>query len=321
MFYVLNVKQWLEEVLLASQEKNLDPQDSIFILLVFSSLDFSFTNFFRKRRRQISEYSGHNVHIITPMIFQDDTVRDDDWRRLTDGFSDSGIKISNRPSAIIFRLEKRVEKTGYEPRYIAAFELPEFSEFEPRIRDLVSICIARRQNETRLTHELTTLFESKNLVRETPERTPLSDAQIEEIFYAPRVFISYSSADIKTVLKLRQEFVRRNVLAWVDKFELTPAEYSKKEIDTALRHCDALVVVLSRNSKQSNWIAYEGAFFSGDGRDRPVFPIVLDEEGKAQANNLPFLRDRVFVDLSNPELSSNSLQMLLELLADLGRSN
>jgi hypothetical protein len=104
MFYVFNVQQWLDEVVSACSENSLDSEDSVFVLLIFSSLNFDFVTFFRDRKPQISQYSGKNVHIFTPMIFDEDVVPDGEWRFIREGFSNTGIQLSNRPSAILFHL-------------------------------------------------------------------------------------------------------------------------------------------------------------------------------------------------------------------------
>ena len=51
------------------------------------------------------------------MIFDNDVVPDNEWQLLRHGFSEAGIPLSSRPSAILFRLRKRSEATGFDPYY------------------------------------------------------------------------------------------------------------------------------------------------------------------------------------------------------------
>lgn len=202
MFYVFNVQQWLDEVVSACFENHLDPEDSVFVLMMFSSLDFEFVTFFRDRKPQISQYSGTNVHIFTPMIFNEDVVPDGEWRMIRDGFSNAGIPLSNRPSAILFHLRKRTAATGYDPHYFAAFELPAFRRFEEGLRDFVDACIAHRRDGGHLARELGTLLRAQNLVHKIERGTPLSGWPITDVLHAPKVFISYAHDDKHSVLDL-----------------------------------------------------------------------------------------------------------------------
>lgn len=319
MFYVFNVQQWLDEVVSACFENHLDPEDSVFALLMFSSLDFEFVAFFRDRKPQISQYSGKNVHIFTPMIFDEDVVPDGEWRLIRDGFSEAGIPLSNRPSAILFHLRKRAAATGYDPDYFAAFQLPAFGTFEKGLRDFVDACISHRRDKGRLARELGTLFHAPNLVRRIERDTPLSGWPITDVLHAPKVFISYAHGDKQSVLDLYHQLKAGRAKLWLDQFELSPGALFQQEIETALRASDAVLMVLSHNSNRSKWVSFEGAMFYGQGNKKPIIPVVLDEEGKSLASELPFLKGRLYVDLSNPQAREESVTKLSSALSELQR--
>jgi hypothetical protein len=321
MFYVHNVEKWLDEVISACSENGLDPEDSVFVLLMFTSLDTDFVAFFRDRKPQISQYSGENVHIFTPMIFKKGVVSDGEWRAIRNGFDKAGITLSNRPSAILFRLRKRGDATGFEPHYFAAFELPKFDEFEHGLRDFVDNCIAHRNDEARLTRELGLLLNSPNRVGEVSPKTPLAHWPITDTLHAPKVFISYSHADRQSVLNLYHRLKKSRVKLWLDQFELAPGALFQPEIEHALRTSDAALVVLSRNTDKSKWVSFEGAFFYAQGGDKPIFPVVLDEEGKSLADELPFLKGRSYVDLSNAAAQRRSVAKLSSELSALQRAS
>lgn len=239
MFYIFNVQKWLNEVLSACFENHLNPEDSVFALLIFSSLDFEFVAFFRDRKPQISQYSGRNVHIFTSMIFDEDVVPDDEWRLIKDGFSEAGIRINNRPLAILFHLRKRAETTGYDPHCFAGFQLPAFSLFETRLRDFIDACISHRQDGDLLARELGILFGAPNLVHHIDRDTPLSGCPITDVLHAPKVFISYAHGDKQSVLELYSLLNVGQAKLWLDQFELYPGELIQQEIEKALRSSDA----------------------------------------------------------------------------------
>lgn len=319
MFYVFNVQHWLDEVVSACSENDLDPEDSVFVLLMFSSLDFDFVTFFRDRKPQISEYSGENVHIFTPMIFDGDIVPDREWRLIRDRFSHAGISVSNRPSVILFHLQKRREATGYDPHYFAAFELPAFNRFELGLRDFVDACISHRKNETRLTRELGILFNAPNCVRHVSRDTPLSEWPITDVLHAPKVFISYSHADKQSVIDLYHQLKASKVKLWLDQFELFPGVLFQQEIERALRASDAVLIALSRNSSSSKWLPFEGSFFYAQNNRKLIIPVVLDDEGKSLVRELPFLQGRLYVDLSSAEAREESVKWLSSALSELQR--
>ncbi len=91
MFYVFNVHEWLTEVITACNENQLSPEESLFALALFSSLDEEHVRFFRDRKSQVSSYSGENVHIFTPIIYED-VIPDNEWRELRDDFNRAGIE-------------------------------------------------------------------------------------------------------------------------------------------------------------------------------------------------------------------------------------
>jgi hypothetical protein len=78
-FYIANTEQWLDDVIDACNRSNLNPEDSIFMLVTFSSLDEQFLTFFRDKNAQISQFSGQNFHVFSPIVYRN-VVDDQDWR-------------------------------------------------------------------------------------------------------------------------------------------------------------------------------------------------------------------------------------------------
>jgi len=319
MFYIFNAAQWLEEVVSACNENNLDPEESVFVLMLFSSLDFDYVAFFRDRKRQISEYSGKNVHLFTPLIYDGDVVPDGEWRYIREGFAHAGVRIGNRPSCVLFQLRKRDEAAGYDPHYFAAFECPPFARFSEVLRDFVEACIAHRDEPEVLTRTLGVLLKSENLARAVRGEHPLSGWPIAEVFHSPRAFISYAHEDKAAVMSLYEDLKEKRVQLWLDQVELAPGARFQEEIERALRTCDALLVVLSKNSSRSEWVPFEGAFFYGHEGKKLIIPIALDDEGRERASVLPFLKDRLYIDFADESKRSEGVARLAAALSEVRR--
>jgi uncharacterized protein YjbI with pentapeptide repeats len=93
-----------------------------------------------------------------------------------------------------------------------------------------------------------------------------------------RTFISYSHSDDKFVEKLRRRLDEEDVLVWLDKHELT-AGGIQKQIARAMSGQDVVILVLSENSLESDWVENELEMArekeKSEGRD-VVCPIAID---------------------------------------------
>lgn len=320
MFYIFNAKQWLEEVVSACSENNLDPEESVFVLMLFSSLDFDYVEFFRDKKRQISQYSGTNVHLFTPLIYDGGVVPDSEWRYIREGFAHAGVRIGNRPSCILFQLKKRARAAGYDPHYFAAFACPAFEIFSDVLRDFVDACIAHRHEPQQLTRALGVLLHSENLVRSIRGEHPLSGWPVADVFHAPRAFISYAHEDKAVVMSLYEGLKEKQVTLWLDQVELSPGVRFQEEIERALRTSDAILVVLSKNSALSDWLSFEGSFFYAREGNKLIVPIVLDDEGRECARTLPFLKDRMYIDFADEATRTEGIVKLAAALSNARRT-
>jgi hypothetical protein len=316
MFYIFNVKHWLEEVITRCNENNLNPEESIFVLLLFSSLDFEFVDFFKARRPQISQYSGENVHIFTPMVFNDKTVPDNEWRIIRQNFVLAHMNFNNRPSAVLFKLRKRDGRTGYDPDHFAAFELPSFNKFQSDLPYFVEMCIAYRNEPQLLSRKLTEHFMVRNRVERSGE-DPFRDNIISRVLHAPRVFVSYSHKDKDTVLRLSHQLKKRKIELWLDHFEIFPGDIIQEKIELGLSSSDAILVCLSKNSEKSKWLPFESTLFYGRNETKKTIPVILDQKGKALAREMPSLKDRMYVDISNPKSRQKEVAKLAAVLSKL----
>jgi TIR domain len=310
-FYIANTEQWLDHVIDACNRSNLNPEDSIFMLVTFSSLDEQFLTFFRDKNAQISQFSGQNFHVFSPIVYRN-VVDDQDWRSFRENITRAGIPVSNKPTALFFRLTKRPVASGYEPQFFAGFECPAFSKFRALLKDVVETGIAHRKDTQTLTRRLAALFMAPNLVK-APAAGGLSPSAGAKLT-APRFFISYSHADKKFVSDLYDQLRAAKVDLWLDQHELLPGMEITASVEGGLRDCDGLICVLSKNSTQSKWLSFEGTLFYASGREKTLIPVILDEQGKEEAGKFPFLRDRLFVDFSATADKAAALQHLNEAI-------
>ncbi|MEQ1718420.1 MAG: toll/interleukin-1 receptor domain-containing protein [Hyphomicrobium sp.] len=319
MFYVGNVHQWLNEVIEACNENSLNPADSVFVLVFFSSLDFEYVEFFRDRKNQISSFSGENVHIFSPIIF-DDVVPDGEWRMLREEFAKDGIALGAEPTALFFELQDgtlgargRRSRKHYMPDFFSANKLPQGQPLTRTLRDVVEVCIRHRRSRSRLAGELSKVTRAPNLVR-VPVRTSLVK-EIESALDQPRVFLSHSSEDKALVRHFCAKLQTYGFRPWLDELELKPGDQLSHSIEQALEKSDLLLVFLSAASSKSVWLQHELAYFAGAAKDSRIVPVVLDDAGKALAAKLPATDGRLYVDATD----SKNLEKALESIRKLAR--
>ena len=299
MFYVGNVHRWLEEVIDACNDNGFDPKDSIFSLVFFSSLDDDLLAFFRDRRKQISSYSGMNVHIFSPIIYED-VVPDGEWRLLRDQFINEGIRLGSEPAAIFFRLEDGHAAghgkswSSYRPDYFAAHHLPHGQEPTRTVRDIVETCIKFRPSTERLRTELAKVLRTPNVIVHH-FRTELA-AHIAETLDQPRIFLSHASRDKAVVRQFAEGLRNAGTRPWLDELELEAGDQLRDELARALKRADVILVFLSEAAAQSSWLQHEVALFSGQDERRRIIPVVIDDFGRELASRLPATQGLLYLE-------------------------
>lgn len=110
------------------------------------------------------------------------------------------------------------------------------------------------------------------------------------------VFISYSHRDKAAVERIADRLRMDGHDVWMDSLKLRPGDNLQRKVQEGLDEADALIVVVSENSRQSRWVQNEFAaiaFQQISRRERRIIPVRLD---KAEVPS--YLADRVFLDLS-----------------------
>ena len=113
-----------------------------------------------------------------------------------------------------------------------------------------------------------------------------------------KVFVSYAKSDRDFALSLTSQLIRQGHHAWVADHTLLPGDNWPLEIGKALQDCDAMVVLLSPNSADSEGqrreIDYALVSDQYAGRVIPVFirptknyPWILEKFPAVRAHNDP----------------------------------
>lgn len=89
-----------------------------------------------------------------------------------------------------------------------------------------------------------------------------------------RVFISHSTAQVDDATKFRTALRRLGCDAFVAHKDIDPGTQWIGEIQDALASCDALVALVSKEFKTSDWCEQEVGWALG--RDVPVVPVRID---------------------------------------------
>lgn len=89
------------------------------------------------------------------------------------------------------------------------------------------------------------------------------------------VFVSYSSKDVKTVKYIQSRLEAKGINCWRAPESIpTGADYTESIVE-AIENCKAVLLVLSENSQQSNWVPKE--LDMAITNDKLIFPIKIDD--------------------------------------------
>jgi len=132
-----------------------------------------------------------------------------------------------------------------------------------------------------------------------------------------QVFLSYSRKDEESMLLIAKYLRAQRVKVWVDNEKLIPGTpIWEDEIEKAIMNASAIVVVLSPDSKNSEWVKREMTM--ADQNQKRVFPVLIRGDEK---NSISLrLINRQFVDLrENWEEGMKSLSKALSFyISELG---
>ena len=139
----------------------------------------------------------------------------------------------------------------------------------------------------------------------------------------PTAFISHASADKVRFVRPFAAVLREThgVDAWVDEWEIRPGDKFAEKIHDALAKADAVVVVLSENSVDSDWVKNEinAATVREVNEEAKLLPVVLD--GLTDQRIPPVLRaiQQVRVDADDHKSAAEKINRAIRGLPNVGK--
>lgn len=111
-----------------------------------------------------------------------------------------------------------------------------------------------------------------------------------------KVVISYSTKNLTWVDKIKTALASEDVEVFVAEYDVKPGRNLNAEIETAVEDCDLLIVLWSKEARESNFVRHEVSLAKG--KKKHIIPVVLDDD-----RNLPeFIKGLKYVDLKkNPD--------------------
>lgn len=90
-----------------------------------------------------------------------------------------------------------------------------------------------------------------------------------------KVFISYSTHDLKNVLELRQSLTGASIEVFVAEHSVVASQPLSETISSAIATCDLFVLLWSANAKASEWVPQE--IGKAHSLHKPILPLVLED--------------------------------------------
>jgi hypothetical protein len=87
-------------------------------------------------------------------------------------------------------------------------------------------------------------------------------------------FLSYARADSATALRFADDLIGAGVSVWVDQYDIRPSQHWDRSVETAVRACAGMVVILSPRSVASPNVADEVSV--GINAGKHLIPILIE---------------------------------------------
>lgn len=87
------------------------------------------------------------------------------------------------------------------------------------------------------------------------------------------IFISYSRTDTDYAMSLADDMQRRGFNVWIDREGIHHGSDWFRKIEGAIAHADAVVVIMTPESEQSEWCEREIMLAQRD--QKLIFPVLL----------------------------------------------
>lgn len=90
-----------------------------------------------------------------------------------------------------------------------------------------------------------------------------------------KVFVSYSTQDLKNVAELQQSLVGTGVEVFVAEHSVHPSQQLSETISSAISACDLFILLWSKHAKTSEWVSQE--IGKAHSLNKQILPLVLTE--------------------------------------------
>lgn len=87
-------------------------------------------------------------------------------------------------------------------------------------------------------------------------------------------FLSYARLDEGIALRLADKLIAAGVSVWVDQYDIRPSQHWDRAVETAVRGCQGMIVILSPRSAASPNVADEVSVAIDGGKD--LIPILIE---------------------------------------------
>jgi hypothetical protein len=87
-------------------------------------------------------------------------------------------------------------------------------------------------------------------------------------------FLSYARLDERIALRIADELIGAGVSVWVDQYDIRPSQHWDRAVETAVRGCEGMIVILSPRSVDSPNVADEVSVAIDGAKD--IIPILIE---------------------------------------------
>ena len=122
---------------------------------------------------------------------------------------------------------------------------------------------------------------------------------LPDFLYKNKIFISHSKLDIKFVKKLIRDFKKFEIPFWYDEDNIMVGDSIIEAIESGIKSCEYLGIIISRNSLSSGWVKKElkaGIIENIEKGGIKILPILIDDVW----SDVPFfIKDIKYADFIN----------------------
>jgi hypothetical protein len=93
---------------------------------------------------------------------------------------------------------------------------------------------------------------------------------------AYKLFVSYATADLAIVDKLREFFAEAEISVFAAEYNVVPGSPLSPTIEKAIRDCDLFLLLWSSRSRASDWVGQEIGLAKG--QKKTILPVVLEPD-------------------------------------------